>query len=117
MGVKVNEELDSFAIRRRILLAAVREEPAQNAVNAQNRSLKEKIQAELDGYLKYRGCLEIKDNPCGWWQNNCLKFPLLARYFKAHCAFPATSASSERVFSMDGLILVPKRKKVGHREN
>ena len=112
MEVENNEEFDSFAMRRKILLAARREDPAQNAVNAEHRSLKEKIQAELESYLKYRGCLEIKDNPCGWWQNNRLKFPLLARYFKAHCAFPATSASSERVFSMDGLILVPKRKKL-----
>ena len=27
-------------------------------------------------------------------------------------AFPATSTSSERVFSMDGLVLVPKRKRL-----
>ena len=104
-----NDEFDSFATRRRILLAARREDPAPNVPTQVNRSLKEKIQAELEGFLKYRGCLEIKDNPCNWWRLNHLKFPLLAQYFKAHCAFPATSTSSERVFSMDGLVLVPKR--------
>ena len=101
-----NDEFGSFATRRRMLLAARREDPAPN------RSLKEKIQAELESFLKYRGCLEIKDNPCNWWRINHSKFPLLAQFFKAHCAFPATSTSSERVFSMDGLVLVPKRQRL-----
>ena len=59
-----NDKFDSFATRRRILLAARREDPAPNVPTQVNRSLKEKIQAELEGHLKYRGCLEIKDNPC-----------------------------------------------------
>ena len=107
-----NEEFDSFATRRRMLLAARREDPAPNVPTQANRSLKEKIQAELESFLKYRGCLEIKDNPCNWWRINHSKFPLLAQFFKAHCAFPATSTSSERVFSMDGLVLVPKRQRL-----
>ena len=77
-----NDEFDSFASRRRILLAARREAPAPNVPTQVNRSLKEKIQAELEGFLKYRGCLEIRDNPCNWWRINHLKFPLLAQYLK-----------------------------------
>ena len=77
-----------------------------------NRSLKDKIQSEVECYLRYGGTVGLKDNPCNWWKENHEKFPLLAQFFRAHCAFPATSASSERVFSMDGLILVPKRKRL-----
>jgi len=82
-----NDEFDSFATRRRILLAARREDPAPDVPTQVNRSLKEKIQAELESYLKYRGCLEIKDNPRNWWRINHVKFPLLSQYFKAHWMF------------------------------
>ena len=106
-----DEELDSVSLRRRILIASRRENPTQVPTQV-NRSLKDKIQSEVECYLRYGGTVGLKDNPCNWWKENHEKFPLLAQFFRAHCAFPATSASSERVFSMDGLILVPKRKRL-----
>ena len=37
-------------------------------------------------------------------------FPLLARYFKAHSSFQATSTASERVFSVDKRVFDEKRR-------
>ena len=48
-------------------------------------------------------------NPCAWYREHHKEVPLLAAYFKAHGAFPATSTSAERVFNMDGIILTRTR--------
>ena len=48
-------------------------------------------------------------NPCAWYRKNNKEVPLLASYFKAHGAFPATSTSAERVFNMDGVVLTRSR--------
>ena len=56
-----------------------------------------------------RGTVDASDNPCVWWRKNEKLSPLLARFFKATCPFPATSTSSERAFNMDGLIITPTR--------
>jgi hypothetical protein len=44
-----------------------------------------------------------------WWCENHTEFPLLAKFWLAHSCFPATSASAERAFNMDGLILTDSR--------
>ena len=55
-----------------------------------------------------RGALDTGDNPCDWWRKNHQLFPLLARFWKANCPFPATVTSSERAFSMDGIIITDR---------
>ena len=90
-----------------MLLAA--KNVSQPAALSTNLSLKEKLSRELSKYLLLRGALDMSDNPCGWWRENHKLFPLLAMFWRAHCAFPATFTSSERAFSMNGLILDPKR--------
>ena len=98
---------DSFTRRRAMLLAA--KNATQQAAPSSNLSLKEKLTRELSKYLLLRGTLDTGDNPCNWWRNNHQLFPLLSKFWKAICPFPATSTSSERAFSMDGLIITPKR--------
>ena len=88
--------------------------------------LKEQLKQELSRYLglllllyksyyKYsrflllRGTMDPKDNPNVWWRSHQNQFPLLAKYWRANCAFPATSTSSDRPFSMDGLIISTNR--------
>ena len=72
-------------------------------------SVRGRLKAELDDFLKLRGTLSRKENPMDWWRINQKSFSLLALFWKAHSSFPATSTSSERAFSMDGLIMQPCR--------
>jgi hypothetical protein len=67
------------------------------------------ISIKICRFLKLRGTVPVFENPNIWWRFHHADFPLLARFWIAHSSFPATSASSERVFNMDGLILVPRR--------
>ena len=101
-----NQSDNSFKRRRDILLAA--KNVTQQAVSS-NLTFKEKISRELTKYLALRGTLDTGENPCHWWRNNHQLFPLLAKFWKANCPFPATSTSSERAFSIDGLIITPRR--------
>ena len=54
----------------------------------------------------------MSENPCNWWRQYGAQFPLMNKFFIANWAFPATSNSSERAFSMDGLILIPQRRRL-----
>ncbi|KAH7977826.1 hypothetical protein HPB49_003703 [Dermacentor silvarum] len=44
-----------------------------------------------------------------WWKDNESKFPLVAELVKKYMCIPASSASSERVFSTAGNIITAKR--------
>ena len=54
--------------------------------------------------------IPMDNNPLIWWKENHGDFPLLARYFKAHSSFQATSTASERVFNVDKRVFDEKRR-------
>jgi hypothetical protein len=89
----------------RAQLLAARSRPQPTPVH----TLKDKINMELKRFLKGSGCLATKENPMDWWRENHADFPLLAKFWRAHSSYPATSASAERAFNLDGLILTPRR--------
>ena len=105
------QQQDSVSRRRAQLIAAknieVRNQPRVGAVG--RTSLKDRLDQELERFLKWRGTVSVDENPNGWWRKNHEDYPLLAKFWMAHSSFPATSTSAERVFNMDGLILVPRR--------
>lgn len=70
-------------------------------------TLKDKINLELTRFLKGTG--STKENPMDWWRENHADFPLLARFWRAHSSYPATSVSAERAFNIDGLVITPRR--------
>ena len=88
-------------------------------------SLRERIKEELDRYclilfisilkcchvrfLMLRGCVDHNSNPQLWWREHSQEYPLLSRYYRGHCAFPATSTASERVFNVEGLVVSNSR--------
>ena len=99
---------DKFSLRRAQLLAS---KPSTAALPSSSgpRGNKQKVKVELTKFLQGRGSVKEDSNPQLWWREHAAEFPLLARYYKSHCAFPATSTSSERVFNCEGLIVTNQR--------
>ena len=53
--------------------------------------------------------LDVESDPLKWWKLHALSHPLLSNVSKKYLAIPATSASSERLFSRSGKIATPLR--------
>lgn len=68
----------------------------------------EKIEAELNSYLL---CPEVDPDtdPLEWWRQHQPNFSRLSRLARKYLAIPATSAPSERVFSVGGGIVTCHR--------
>ena len=97
-----------FARKRAELLAKKRSSvPLQ--LDPTPTTLRAKVKHEVSKFLKQKGTLGITENPNSWWRLYHKDFPLLSTFWKAHSAFPATSTSSERAYSMQGLILTKCR--------
>ena len=101
-------DMTSFARRRAELLASKQAAAAQDTGISGN-SVKKKLKAELTRFLGRRDTIEDKDDPQQWWRENVREFPLLGRYYRAYCAFQATSTPSERVFNAEGMIVTKTR--------
>ena len=54
--------------------------------------------------------LEEKTDVMEYWRSHKSEFPLLAMFFRAYSSFQPTSVASERVFTIDGLIMTKQRK-------
>lgn len=63
-----------------------------------------------DKILKYRerDCLDLGGDVLQWWKKQ-VDLPLLSALAKSYLSIPATSVSSERVFSTAGDIVTAKR--------
>ena len=72
--------------------------------------------SELDLYLKEEGIDPLADEedqcPLRWWRERQLRFPVLYEMARVYLAVPASSAPSERVFSVGGLVLTDKRRQL-----
>ena len=72
---------------------------------------------EIDSYFR-EAVLETKsgdsknENILKWWQQNKFRFPNLYKLVKKYLCIPATSCSSERIFSKAGEILSKKRSRL-----
>ena len=101
-------EMSSFA-RRRAELLATKQASAAPESGISGNSLKNKLKAELTRFLGLRETVEEKDDPQQWWREHVTEFPLLGRYYRAYCAFQATSTASERVFNAEGMVVTKSR--------
>lgn len=64
---------------------------------------------EVASYL-HEDVLAREEDPCKWWcEKGAARYPLLARLAKRYLAIPATSVSSERLFSVSGGIVTTRR--------
>ena len=99
VGVGANTP-SAFEARRLQLLAAKQQQAADGSSATQQASglsFKQKLEKELNKFLSLRGSVDHKSNPLNWWKQHNTEYPLLSRYYRAHCAFPATSTNSERI--------------------
>ena len=103
------DSTDTFSKRRAELLAIKQASSQTRSVGNTVQSFRDRLSEEANKYLLRRGEVDVNVNPNLWWKQNISEFPLLGKFWMANCSFPATSASSERSFNMDGLILTPLR--------
>ena len=71
------------------------------------------VDRELERYHAEPFC---KANPLDWWKERESIFPVLSMMAKVYLSFPASSVSSERIFSLAGNI-VNKKRTLLHHEN
>jgi hypothetical protein len=70
-----------------------------------------KASNEVEEYLK-EDMIPFNQCPLNWWLNKKNKYPILAKMARIYLAVPATSTSSERLFSDAGNLLSAKRSKM-----
>ncbi|CAG8758765.1 15597_t:CDS:2, partial [Rhizophagus irregularis] len=63
---------------------------------------------ELNNYLNMPAALE-KENPLDWWRAHAQIFPKLSQIARKYLGIPATSVSSERLFSHANNLITVKR--------
>ena len=56
--------------------------------------------------------IKLSENPLNWWKSKEAQYPKLAKVAKKYLCAPATSASSERVFSTAGFISQDRRNRI-----
>jgi len=70
-----------------------------------------KASNEVEEYLK-EDMISFNQCPFNWWLNKKNKYPILAKMARINLAIPATSTSSERLFSDAGNLLSAKRARI-----
>ena len=71
-----------------------------------------KLNVSLSQEVKAFLLEDCRDNPLNWWNQNCSRYPNIARVARKWLAVTATSTPSERVFSICGLVDTAKRSKM-----
>ena len=70
------------------------------------------ITNEVNNYLSMPTALETED-PLDWWRVRAELFPNLSQIARKYLGIPATSVSSERLFSHAGSLISAKRNRIG----
>ncbi|EXX78390.1 hypothetical protein RirG_015410 [Rhizophagus irregularis DAOM 197198w] len=52
-------------------------------------------------------------NPCEWWRNHKLHYPLLSKIARDYIGIPSTSVPSEQAFSKSGELINKRRNRLG----
>jgi hypothetical protein len=74
-------------------------------------SIKDILDSEFENFQSCNK-IAIDDDPLAWWKLHEHQFPHIAKIARKCLAIPATSASSERVFSVAGLIVTKLRNRL-----
>ncbi|MCW5672852.1 MAG: hAT transposon family protein [Hydrogenophaga sp.] len=75
------------------------------------------LSADVDEYLQRTVGAEAGDmrnvDPLAWWRAAAPELPTLAGFARRYLAAPATTAASERLFSLAGVVVGPARTRLG----
>ena len=93
--------------KRRLELLAKKASSQVSEVRRLN--LKEKIKEEVETICAASSHISSDTDPMKWFKENQKSVPNVAKFWLAHCSFPATSCSAERVFNVDALIITDIR--------
>ena len=80
-----------------------------NAVDNNNNSNETKVKNELELYALLKSIDDFEQDSLQWWRQHSSSLPILSRVARRYLNIPATSASSERIFSSAGLLVTKKR--------
>ena len=70
--------------------------------------------SELNRYMQIQQISTNRD-PLQWWSQNAFKFPILGVMARRYLCIPATSAPSERLWSIASLLITKTRSQIdGH---
>ena len=72
----------------------------QKKSQQQDNTAQKKVDKELDKYMKEDETDFRKDDPLLWWKEREMLYPFVAKLAKRYLAIPASTAPSERVFSV-----------------
>jgi len=97
-GILETAELEDF------LMSSVIPDPNVNATE-----LKQPISDELDRYFRMPSIQDSNIDVLMFWRQHEINFPLLAQLARDVLCIPATSCSSERLFSATGRIVTSAR--------
>jgi hypothetical protein len=96
--------------------SAVRQEAAGGAEEAATVAAARRLAVAEGEVRQYRGMPRCehrpparRGDPLEWWRGNAVQIPHLARLARGLLCIPATSASSERLFSAAGLTISARR--------
>ena len=56
----------------------------------------------------------VRDDPLSFWKDNAFQFPILSKLARIYLGCPATSASSERCFSVAGRVIEKRRTRLSY---
>lgn len=64
-------------------------------------------------YTSIKVNIDVDFDPLQWWENHASEYSKLSKLAKKILSVPASSAASERVFSVAGNIITEKRNRLG----
>ena len=86
----------------------LRKKKKSNTQNNSSQVMKQNLQKELSIFFN-DDLLELEKSPFDCWKNNRRKYPNIAKLAQIYLSIPATSVSSERLFSKAGLVITNRR--------
>lgn len=122
-GGSMTRHRDGFSLSSLIQKAAARkrlenaDEMASPAANVQKAPVSPRV-VIMNEWEAYKGAEVMEETvqrlggPLGWWRQNEMLYPHIARLARKYLAVQASSAASERLFSQAGLVVTAKRNRM-----
>jgi hypothetical protein len=105
---QTNPNSDNTLVSKKKKLQSLLEESVSSKPSSQSNNLNNYVQLELLSYLRMPN-ITLEENPLLWWKAHQHLFPTLNILARKYLCIPATSAPSERLFSVGSNIVTDNR--------